>query len=167
MLGLPSASSAFSRGLLLFWSLWLSVVSASNLADGLQQMGALPSPWRFASGNFALVVEAIEIYGMPRSLAAVLFVGVVTAQLGASLLFWRAFLDRDAASTRHHPKVSHAFSAAGGIFASFLVADEVLIIYARLPAIETTHFLVLCALLLSFVAISTLDDPPPSDGQSM
>ena len=62
------------------------------------------------------------------------------------------------ASAHHHPKVIQAFSLAVGIFGAFLVSDEFFIVYDRLPAIETTHLIILCALLLSFLAISVLSN---------
>lgn len=116
----------------------------------------LPASWRFASGNFSLIREAIGIYPFAKHWAPVLFVAVLLVQLAASLLFWRAFLDRQATITAGHPKVLQAFSVATGLFAGFLVADEVFIVYDRLPALETGHLLVFCALLLSLLVISVL-----------
>lgn len=132
------------------------MVFSSNLCDALRQTGVIPDTWRFVSGNFALVYQAIEIYGLLGGWAAVFFGGVIVAQLSAAILFWRAFLDRDATTTLHHPKVIGAFSVAIGIFGAFLICDELFIVYDRLPAIGTTHLLVLCALLLSFLTISAL-----------
>lgn len=155
-------SVVLRRGLLLFWSGWLSFVFASNLADGLRQAGALPASWRFASGNFALIDRTIGVYAFSRSWAAVLFGAVVLVQLAAALLFWRAFLDREATTAPGHPKVLQAFIVAAGLFAGFLVADEAFIVYAHLPALETTHLLVFCALLLSLIVISLLGDGAPA-----
>jgi hypothetical protein len=151
-------SVVLNRGLLLLWSGWFSTVFASNLADGLRQVGVLQTSWRFASGNFSLISEAIGIYSFSKPWASVLFGAVLLVQLAASLLFWRAFVDPQAAVTRGHPKVLQAFSVAVGLFAGFLLADEFFIVYERLPALETTHLLVFCALLLSLVVISVLDD---------
>ena len=39
------------RGLVLFWSVWFSLVLASNVADGLKALGLASKEWRFASGN--------------------------------------------------------------------------------------------------------------------
>lgn len=155
----PSTSShVLRRGILLFWSGWLSVVFASNLADALRHLGALPASWPFTSGNFSLIFEAVGIYAFSRSLAPVLFGAVLLVQLAASVLFWRAFLDRRAVTSRDHPKLLQAFSVALGLFAGLLVADELFIVYDRLPGLETTHLLVLCGLLLSLVVIWLLGD---------
>ena len=144
------------RGILLLWSVWLSVVFSSNLCDALQQTSILPETWRFVSGNFALIERAIGIYALPKAAAVILFAGVLLAQSTGALLFWRAFLDREAIATRHHPKVVAPFSVAMALFGGFLVSDEVFVVYERIPGLAPTHWLVLGALLLSFLTLSTL-----------
>ncbi len=145
--------SMLRRGLLLFWSSWFSVVFSTNLADGLRQAGLLPTEWRFASGNFELIRQSIGIYSLGQSWAVFLFAAVVLVQLGAAALFWRAFLERDTGTRPDHPKVPQAFSLGIGLFAAFLVADELFIVYDRISGLETTHLLVLCGLLLSYLVI--------------
>ena len=54
------------------------------------------------------------------------------------------------------PKVLQAFVPAIGLFAGFLVSDELFIVYHRIPSLESSHFLALCALLLSVVVIQLL-----------
>lgn len=153
-----------SRGLLLFWGSWLSVVFASNLCDGLRQAGVLPASWHFASGNLSLMSQVVGIYAGARPLAPVLFGLVVLVELAAALLFWRAFMDREAVMRRGHPKLLQAFGVAIGLFGGFLVADEAFIVYAKRAGLESTHWLVLCALLLSLMVISHLgsgEEPAP------
>lgn len=153
-----------ARGLILLWSGWLSIVFASNLADGLKTAGWLPSSWLFASGNLSLVHATIEFYSLSMTFAVVLFAGVVLVQLAGSVLLWRAFLDPEAVVARGRPKVIQAFCLPIGLFATFLLVDELFIVYDRLPAIETTHLLVLCALLLSVVAITVLGESASRGG---
>lgn len=140
------------RGLLLFWASWFSVVFASNLTDAMQQAGILPSGWHFVSGNFGMIRQSVEIYGLGVAFAALLFVGVLLVQLGAATFFWRAFLSRKVAP-KSDPNVLRAFAAGIGMFAAFLLADEIFVVYERLAGIATTHLLVLCALLLSYLVI--------------
>lgn len=162
--GRPGATSVvLRRGTLLFWSSWLSVVFASNLADALRHAGALPESWRFASGNLGLIAETVGIYSFSRPLAPLLFAAVLLVQLAASLLFWRAFLDRRVVETAGPPKLLQAFAVALGLFAGLLVADEFFVVYERLPGLEATHFLVLCALLLSLLVITVLGDSGSTD----
>jgi hypothetical protein len=49
----------------------------TNLCDGLKALGLLGEGWRFASGNWALVVGTTGIYRVPTPLVVVLFAGVV------------------------------------------------------------------------------------------
>ena len=107
--------------------------------------------WQFASGNFALVAESLSIYSVPHAFAAVLFTLVLLLELAASALFWRAALETQ-------PRILAPFLVAIGLFCAFLVFDEVLLVYRRFPGLETTHFAVLSALLLSLVLIRVLDD---------
>ena len=142
---------ALARGLLLFWALWLSVVSASNTVDALQAAGVLAPGLSFASGNFALVADSLSVYSLPRACAAGLFALVLILEITASALFWRAAVVAE-------PKAIEPFFVAIGLFCAFLVFDEVLLVYRRYPGLETTHFAVLSALILSLVLIRVLDD---------
>jgi hypothetical protein len=139
--------------MLLFWSVWFSMIFSSNLADGLRALGLLPVEWRFTSGNFGLILESIRIYSLGEVWGVVLFAGVVIVQLGTALLFWRASLARDSLTGADSPRVVHAFSAGVGLFALFLVVDELFVVYERIPGLATTHLLVLCGLLLSFLVL--------------
>lgn len=123
------------------------------MADGLQHAGLLPTEWKFASGNLGLIIQSIDIYSLSSFWAVTLFVAVIVAQLGSAVLFWRAFLDRDSLVDSDGRKALHAFSLATGLFGAFLVADEIFIVYARFAGVETTHLLIFCALLLSYLVI--------------
>lgn len=147
------SQATLSRGLLLFWSSWFSLVLASNLADGLQHMGVLPTEWRFVSGNLSLIRQSIDIYSLTMTSAAILFGAVVAVQLAAAVLFWRAFLDPDSVARPDDRKALQAFSLGIGLFAAFLIADELFIVYERLAGVATAHLLILCGLLLSYLVI--------------
>ena len=150
--------SAFAvRGILLFWALWLSVVSASNLVDALQAGGAIEPGWRFASGNFSLVAESLSIYAVPSAAAGVLFALVLLLELAASALFWRAALAPDPFAAQAQDQIFAPFWVAIGLFCAFLVCDELLLVYRRFPSLAPTHFAVLSALLLSAILIRVLD----------
>jgi len=142
-----------ARGLLLFWASWFSLVLASNLTDALQQLGVLSSQWRFVSGNFAMIRQSIAIYGLSPAMAALLFAGVLGVQLSATVLFWRAFAARDTITRPDAPEIPRAFAAGLAMFAGFLLADEAFVVYERFAGAATTHLLVFCALLLSFLTI--------------
>src|SRR5690606_1876461 len=69
--------STLQAGLVLFWAIWLSLITLTNLADALRQLGALPDDFTFASYNFDLVKQTVGAHGAPGTVAAVLFAGVI------------------------------------------------------------------------------------------
>jgi len=147
-----------TRGLLLFWALWFSVVLGSNAADALRALGLLSEGWRFSSGNLDLLVDAVSVYSLPRAWAGAAFTLVLALQITTAWLFWRATLDPRPLSPGAKPRVLSPFVAGLGLFCAFLVCDEALLTYRRFPNLETTHFVILCALLLSLVLILLLGE---------
>src|SRR5690606_32313926 len=78
------------RGLLLFWAVWASVVTLTNLFDALKALGVLPADWEFASGNWDFLLEITARYATPHWLIAILFAGVIVWEFLIALAFWRA-----------------------------------------------------------------------------
>jgi hypothetical protein len=140
-----------ARALLVFWALWFSAVSATNVADALREAEILSAGLPFVSGNFALVAESISIYSLSRAWAALLFALVILAEVSASFLFWRAAL-------QEKPRILAPFFAGIALFCGFLICDEVLLVYRRFPNLETTHFIVFGALLLSLLLVQQLGE---------
>jgi hypothetical protein len=121
------AAALLKRGLLLFWGAWLTIVFATNVCDGLKAVGLLGEGWAFASGNYRLVEQTTARYGAPGWLNALMFVGVVCWEGAAALLFGLAGLRARGEGSR----LRHAAFAAGlGLWAAFLLADEVFVAYA-------------------------------------
>ena len=81
---------------------------------------------------------------------------MLIVQLGAASLFWRASLEPWPLSPHAQPRILHPFVVGIALFAGFVLFDEVLVVYRRLPGLETTHLVVLCALLLSLLVIRAL-----------
>lgn len=77
-------------GLLVFWAVWYSVVTLTNVLDAPRAPRALPADWAFASGNWDFMVATAAIYAPPRWLLAILFTGVIAWELLAAISFWRA-----------------------------------------------------------------------------
>ena len=150
--GLP----ALKLALLLFWTAWFAVVFLTNVFGGLKAMGALPPSWKFASGNYQAVAKATARYGPPAWLPPVLFVGVVLWQLAAAALFaWAAgaWLLEGRLDWR---AVNLAFGAGIGLWAAFMLADEIVLKYE----FERTHELLFIAQLVSLVAMHVLAGLP-------
>ncbi len=149
------------RGLLLFWAVWASVVTLTNLLDALKALGVLPAGWAFASGNRAFLLETTALYDTPHWLLAILFAGVIGWEFLTALAFWRAF---GATVTSGEFALRQAITAFGiglGLMAGFMVADEVFIAYA----VEGTHLGLFMDLLLSLMALLLL--PVRVDGSAL
>ena len=145
--------TALKRLLLLFWSLYFIFVTGSNLVDAFQQLGWVPETWSFTSGNFGLVVTTVSTYGLSKGFAAILFVAVILLELSAALFFTAAARDTWKEDSANSTNASRGFVSAIGLFAGFIVADEIFVVYHRVSGLETTHLLVLCALLLTALVV--------------
>ena len=55
-------ATALKIALLAFWCVWLCVVFAGNLCDGLKELGLLGDGWKFASGNFEFLATTTARY---------------------------------------------------------------------------------------------------------
>jgi hypothetical protein len=149
------------RALLVFWAAWLSVVFLTNALDGLKALGLLAGSWPLASGNYRFLGETTARYGGPAWLNGVLFGGVVAWEALAAALFWRAGWRFRDGGGRGRGDARTAFAAGLGLWAAFLLADEVLIAYA----VEATHLRLFAAQLVTLLAVELLPDrPPPSAG---
>jgi hypothetical protein len=129
---------------------WLAVVFATTLCDGLKALGLLGEGWAFASGNYRLVGQATARYGTPGWLNGLLFVGVVCWEGATALLFCLAGLRwgrREGHGLRHA-----AFATGLGLWAAFLLADEAFVAYA----LEGTHLRLFTAQLATLLAVELL-----------
>jgi len=142
----------FKHGLLLFWALWLTVITLTNLFDGLKAAGALPSGWRFVSQNFDRVVQAVAVYGAGTRLATVLFGGVILWQGLAAVLFWYAAVGSLQVGGILWPAADLAFTVVLALWAAFIVAEEVFKQYRT----EISHVLFFTVQLVSWLALYRL-----------
>jgi hypothetical protein len=143
--------STLQTGLVLFWAIWLTLVTATNTCDGLKQLGVLPADFTLASYNFDLVRKTVGAHGVPAVIAAVLFAGVIVWEMLASGLFWRAWL----ALLRGRPgtadEITQAFAVSLALWAVFLIATEATVNYST----AGTHKSTLIAQLASLIVIRT------------
>jgi hypothetical protein len=146
---------AVKRLILLFWATWLSIVFLTNLFDALKALGIVGEGWAFASGNWALVLATTRIYRVPTPVVAVLFAGVMAWESLSATLMWKALGALGAVPyARGVPAVNRAFAVALGLFAAFMVADEIFIAYP----VENTHMRIFVTLLVSLLALRLLPD---------
>ncbi len=132
-------------GLLGFWALYFGIVALSNLADLLGGLRLLPPGWRWVSGNLAFIAASTGKFGAPAWLNLVLLGGVIAWEMLAAVLFWWAAREPDGRW------LGPAFVAGLGLWATFILLDEVLLIFET--GAEATHLRLLIAQLLTLVVV--------------
>jgi len=155
--------STLQSGLVLFWAIWLSIVTLTNAFDALRQLGILPQDFTFASYNFSLVKDTVGAHGVSTRVAAVLFAGVLAWEFLASVLLWRGWLAMWHGRQGTAVEVTQGFAVSLGLWAAFLIATEVTVNYATAP----THKMTLIAQLASLLVIRLREvesEEPPLPG---
>lgn len=137
------------RGLLLFWALWFSLVCFTNLCDGLRAWGRARPLWRFASSNYAQVVQATSVYRARRGLANVLFAAATVWQGVAATLMWWALYASWTDGVLAWSRIYAAFAAALIFCAALILADETFKQYEK----EAAHHALFATQLLTFMAL--------------
>lgn len=150
----PLSLATLKRGLLLFWAAWLSIVFLTNACDALRALDVLGEGWRFASGNWAFLVETTRVYDTPDWLRAILFAGVVAWEGLGTLLLWRAFGASLGDGLADRRPTDAAFVVNLALWAAFVLADELFLVYG----VEATHLRLLIAQLVTLLAIHLLPD---------
>ena len=137
------------QGALLFWALWLTLVFLANLCDFLKHVGILGDGWKFASGNFDLIRKTTDVYHLPEIAVRILFVGILLWEALATLLMGAALFTFSGDMTG---AIYTAFGVGLGLWAAFLIADEVFVAYPM----ESTHFPIFIAQLITLLALYVL-----------
>ncbi len=140
--------AAIKRMIVLTWLLYMFLVLATNMLDGLHGVGLLPSGWRWFSGNYDLIVQAARQLPLTAPLGGAMYLGVLAWEAALIWWLWRAWarMDRDAVYT--------AFGWGLALWAAFLVADELFLLYR----LEAVHVRLFTAQLASLLAVELLPD---------
>ena len=141
------------RSLLLSWTIWLSVVFLSNLADAGKEARLLGESWAFASGNWKAIKETTSRYGTPDFVNAALFAGVILWEGIATSLFWWAFWKFRGGKTGRRV-LYLAFTASLLLWAALFISDEIFVVYP----LEGTHLRLFIAFLVTLLAIELLPE---------
>jgi len=139
---------SFKLGLLLFWGLWYAIAFFTNVCEMLHALRVFPRTWPFASGNLRDVTQATKTYSGMRWLPRLLFFCVLGFQLLIVCLFGWAVVSSLAAGSIKPDAVNTAFAASLGLWAAFMLADEIFKQYDT----EHAHVLFFIAQLVTFVA---------------
>lgn len=142
------------RGIVVFWAIWFAIVLASNVCDALLQLHVLPATWRFHSGNYAFVHTTVARYQIPHAICAVLFAGVIAWELAATIMFFRAAVKSAKDADAFQRASRSAFAIGLGLWAAFILSDEVLIAYD----VEATHLRLFVAQLVSLLFLELVSD---------
>lgn len=145
---------ALKLGLLGLWAAWFSLVSLGNVFDALQRAGIVSANWRFVSGNFQQVCEAVATYRCAAWCAVVLYGGVIAWELAVTALMWWALAASIAVGAMAFGPVNLAFTAALALWAAFLLAEEIFRQYRT----ESKHLLFFIAQLLTLTVLHGLPD---------
>lgn len=147
------ALAVLERGLLLFWSLWATLVALTDGIDFLQQIKMLPADWTFSSGNHALVVKSLAYYHWDFSwLTLSLYGAIVLLSAIIALLFWRAFFTSREPEEKYLCVVYWAFLFKLGIDLLFMIVDEVFMQYD----LEHGHMNRLIFIFVTFITFTII-----------
>jgi hypothetical protein len=138
-----------AEGLVLFWSLWWSVIVVTNLMEALRALGVLAEDWKFASGNYSLISQTTAIYDLPAWVNGLLFVCVILWQMICCVLFWRTFRNLREKPTLASSDVIEAFVVSLALWAALIIADEIFISYEM----EGIHLRILLAQMVTLLLL--------------
>jgi len=148
--------ASLKRGLVVFWSVWFTLALVSNIFDALKALGTVPNRFPFASGNFQLVEWVGSRFKAPAWLSGALFAGVILWEGVATVLFWRAAASARLGSRQGLNRLNAAFTGSIGLWAAFLVADELFVAYET--GVEGSHVRLFTAELASLLSVHLLPD---------
>jgi len=141
------------RGIILFWAVWYSLVFSSDAINLLQHLHVIPTSWTFSSNNYDLVAGHIATYGIHSTTVALLLFGIIVVWvLTNAMLFWRAVFTFNEENA--HKAVYLAFIASMGLYATFILSDEIFIKYQ----IEHWHDVQFGFLLITFFVFLKLTE---------
>jgi len=139
-------------GLLSFWGLWFCIAFFTNLCESFKALGIFSTAWPFASGNLHGVIQTTKTYSLPRWLPRLLFSGVLLWELVIVSCFGWTIISSVTNGSINMFLVSAAFLAGLGLWASFMIADE---IFKQYDA-EHSHILFFIAQLVTFATFYVL-----------
>ncbi len=139
-------------GLIAFWGLWFLLVILTNIFESLKALRVLPENWQFNSTNYSLITKATAKYSFPAWLNGALFAGAILWQIVILALYWLAFQSSLAASKLNLKQVDMAFIVSIGLWAAFILTDEVFRTYQG----ERAHRTLFTMQLITLIAIHLL-----------
>lgn len=144
-----------SHGIVLFWTIWSSLVALGDSVNLLQEANILPSYLIYTSRNYDLLTKSFSLYQVQSQplMLGFYFIIVLFAWM-ISLFFWRAVLAIRTNHQHYLHKCYTAFMVSFAIEAFFILADEIFLQYE----LEHGHMARLGFKLITFLVFLALRD---------
>ncbi len=146
----PPSGLLFKRLLILFWTMYFTVVALTNLVDLLDEFNVLS--WTFLnSGNFDYLRSVVGVYDVSSGLTKFLLIGAFLIELVAAALFWRALILFGRSSSGRH--VTYTAICWGTlVWISFVFMTEFFVAYgSESPFRELLMIMVATALSITLI----------------
>ena len=138
-------------GTLFFWGMWFLLASLTNIFDLFNVFGILTPEWRFRSGNYLLLSQALSIYDVGSMCTNLLFICDILVQGTAATLFfiaaWHFWHQKNA-----WIYINAAFTLSIALWGMFIIMEETFIAYA----FEEVHRSLFSLELISLLALHLL-----------
>ena len=134
-------------GLLSFIFVWIGVVVATNVIDGLNALGVAGGNLPLASGNFELIESKTSHLNPPGVLNGLMFAGVILWESVIFVLFGNAIRNYC------YRNINQAFGVSFGLFAAFVIVDDVIGAFG----VENKHRNILIMLVAVWLYVNFAD----------
>jgi hypothetical protein len=136
-------------GILLFWAVWLSIVTVMNGLEALKAIGVVPQGFK-TSSNWSLMLRVTGTYNTPVWFNALLFAVVILWEALASVALWVAVISGslEVATT--------ALGLLTLLWAGFMLANQFYMAWLTDPALVAAHRSLFGVSLLSLMAVQLL-----------
>jgi hypothetical protein len=135
----------FKRILLVFWTMYFSMVALTNAIDLLGALHVLH--WTFLdSTNFAFMRGIVKVYGVGPDVTKLLLAGALALETIGAVLFWRALLSGRG--------VLRALCWSAAVWTAFTLMTEFFLAYTA----EGTFRELLMLTIASALAVELLPD---------
>lgn len=145
------------RIVLLFWTMYFSMVALTNFVDLMDVYGVFD--WTFLnSQNFAYLQETVKVYDVPAGVTKLLLIGSFGIELIAAVLFWRALAGSGrGASSRSRAMV--AICTGTLVWTAFIFMTEFFVAYGTEPPFRELMMMMLASALVIALIPDDFADP--------
>ena len=141
----------FKRLVLLFWTMYFTLVAVTNLVDLLGEFDIFQ--WTFLnSGNFAFLESVVKVYAVSPDVTKLLLVSAWVIEVTGAVLFWRALLGfrRDGGRLR----AMMALCWGTLVWTAFIFMTEFFVAYT----VEAPFRELLMIMIASTIAVAVIPD---------